>query len=145
MHGGASTGPRTAEGLERLRAARTTHGRGTAAMRAQHRFRLTFLRRGRVQLAAYQKEARLPPAAQARLHALPPELAMPPYPPPDQPPPSRAEERAIATAEAEALAPWKLAIGLARASRHAGGSAPAAAAGIDRIFRRLPPVPTPPW
>ena len=26
MHGGASTGPRTAEGLERLRAARTKHG-----------------------------------------------------------------------------------------------------------------------
>jgi hypothetical protein len=26
MHGGKSTGPRTAEGLERLRAARTIHG-----------------------------------------------------------------------------------------------------------------------
>ena len=26
MHGGASTGPRTAEGLERIRAARTKHG-----------------------------------------------------------------------------------------------------------------------
>lgn len=26
MHGGASTGPRTAEGLEQLRAARTRHG-----------------------------------------------------------------------------------------------------------------------
>ncbi len=26
MHGGASTGPRTADGLERLRAARTRHG-----------------------------------------------------------------------------------------------------------------------
>lgn len=26
MHGGASTGPRTTEGLERLRAARTRHG-----------------------------------------------------------------------------------------------------------------------
>ena len=33
MHGGASTGPRTAEGLERLRAARTTHGRRTAENR----------------------------------------------------------------------------------------------------------------
>ena len=135
MHGGASTGPRTAEGLERLRAARTTHGRTTAAARRLHRFRLTFLRRGRVQLAAYQQEARLPPAAQARLHALPPELAMLPYPSPDQPLPSRAEERAIATAEAEALAPWKLAIALARASRHTGGLPPAAARGIRR---RLP-------
>ena len=26
MHGGASTGPRTAEGLERIRQARTMHG-----------------------------------------------------------------------------------------------------------------------
>jgi hypothetical protein len=32
MHGGASTGPRTAEGLERIRKARTTHGGRTAEM-----------------------------------------------------------------------------------------------------------------
>jgi hypothetical protein len=32
MHGGASTGPRTAEGLERVRTARTTHGLRTAEM-----------------------------------------------------------------------------------------------------------------
>jgi hypothetical protein len=32
MHGGRSTGPRTAEGLERIRAARTTHGLRTAEM-----------------------------------------------------------------------------------------------------------------
>jgi hypothetical protein len=32
MHGGASTGPRTAEGLERIRAARTIHGRYSAEM-----------------------------------------------------------------------------------------------------------------
>jgi hypothetical protein len=32
LHGGASTGPRTAEGLERIRQARTTHGRRTAEM-----------------------------------------------------------------------------------------------------------------
>ena len=32
MHGGASTGPRTSEGLERIRNARTTHGRRTAEM-----------------------------------------------------------------------------------------------------------------
>ncbi len=31
-HGGASTGPRTSEGLERIRKARTTHGRRTAEM-----------------------------------------------------------------------------------------------------------------
>ena len=33
LHGGKSTGPRTAEGLERLRAARTTHGRYSAETR----------------------------------------------------------------------------------------------------------------
>src|SRR4051812_34911024 len=32
IHGGASTGPRTAEGLERIRTARTTHGQRTAEM-----------------------------------------------------------------------------------------------------------------
>ena len=34
MHGGASTGPRTAEGLERIRVARTIHGRYSAENRA---------------------------------------------------------------------------------------------------------------
>src|SRR3954451_16974305 len=33
IHGGASTGPRTGEGLERIRAARTTHGLRTAEMK----------------------------------------------------------------------------------------------------------------
>jgi hypothetical protein len=32
MHGGASTGPRTPEGLARIRAAQTTHGLRTAEM-----------------------------------------------------------------------------------------------------------------
>src|SRR3954466_1055051 len=32
IHGGASTGPRTAAGLERMRAAKTTHGLRTAEM-----------------------------------------------------------------------------------------------------------------
>ena len=33
LHGGRSTGPRTAEGLERLRVARTKHGRYSAENR----------------------------------------------------------------------------------------------------------------
>jgi hypothetical protein len=37
MHGGASTGPRTAEGIERIRAARTKHGRYSAATIAARR------------------------------------------------------------------------------------------------------------
>ena len=36
MHGGTSTGPRTAEGLERIRAARTIHG-GYGAEMAEFR------------------------------------------------------------------------------------------------------------
>ena len=33
LHGGASTGPRTAEGIERIRASRTKHGAYSAAMK----------------------------------------------------------------------------------------------------------------
>ena len=33
MHGGCSTGPKTAEGIERIRKARTKHGRYGASMR----------------------------------------------------------------------------------------------------------------
>jgi len=39
MHGGASTGPKTATGLERSRKARWRHGRRTAAARAAARER----------------------------------------------------------------------------------------------------------
>jgi hypothetical protein len=37
MHGGASTGPRTPEGLQRLAKARTVHGRYGAEMRELRR------------------------------------------------------------------------------------------------------------
>lgn len=37
MHGGMSTGPRTAEGIERIRAARTKHGRYSQASIARRR------------------------------------------------------------------------------------------------------------
>ncbi len=41
MHGGKSTGPRTAEGLERIRQARTVHGAyGAEARRFRERVRL---------------------------------------------------------------------------------------------------------
>jgi hypothetical protein len=36
LHGGKSTGPRTAEGIERIRRAVTTDGRYTKAARAEH-------------------------------------------------------------------------------------------------------------
>jgi len=37
MHGGKSTGAKTAEGIERIRAARTKHGRYSAASIARRR------------------------------------------------------------------------------------------------------------
>jgi hypothetical protein len=43
-HGGASTGPRTAEGLARLRAARTKHGRYAAEAVAFRRWVAGLLR-----------------------------------------------------------------------------------------------------
>src|SRR5271167_4229214 len=46
--GGRSIGPRTAEGMARLRAARTTHGAYSAETRARNRYGLTALRRGLV-------------------------------------------------------------------------------------------------
>ncbi len=143
MHGGRSTGPRSAEGLERLRAARTTHGRYAAPSRVGYRFRLMFLRRSRVHLQARRLEAYLPAPAAARLRAMPPELAMPPYPPRDQPPPSRARERDMIRQEATALAPWKCAIALARMQRQALPIPDDAARQFARLFATLPPLPQP--
>ena len=37
MHGGISSGPRTAEGIERIRASRTKHGRYSQAAIAERR------------------------------------------------------------------------------------------------------------
>jgi hypothetical protein len=37
LHGGLSTGPRTAEGIERIRRAVTKHGRFSAEAKAEHR------------------------------------------------------------------------------------------------------------
>ena len=63
MHGGRSTGPRTAEGLARLRAARTIHGRYSAQARAHERHMLAVFRRGQVLLAAVRCGDRLPPTS----------------------------------------------------------------------------------
>jgi len=56
MHGGKSTGPRTAEGLARLRAARTTHGYYTAESKAARRRVAALIAEARALLAA-QREA----------------------------------------------------------------------------------------
>jgi hypothetical protein len=60
MHGGRSTGPRTPEGMIRLRTARTIHGAYSAETRALNRRSLTALRRGRIDNAAIHHIDRLP-------------------------------------------------------------------------------------
>jgi hypothetical protein len=111
MHGGGSTGPRTAEGLARLRAARTTHGGYTPEARAFQRHVLTTLRRNQTFVVAMRYRDRLPPGLAERLLTLPPELALPPYPAAGL---SVAEDRILLHAEREALAPWKDAIAAAK-------------------------------
>jgi hypothetical protein len=112
MHGGRSTGPRTPEGLARLRAARTIHGHYDAATRARDRFYPTAARRGALWRAAIDYFDRLPPELQARLDRTPPELQLPTFP---AEPLAAAQEPMARRAEAEALAPWRAAIKAARA------------------------------
>jgi hypothetical protein len=126
MHGGRSTGPRTAEGMTRLRAARTVHGAYSAATRARNRYGLTALRRGLVGNDAVRCLDRLPPDFSARLMRMPPELMPPPCPSGGLTP---AEDRAVLRAEADALAPWRAAIAQAGLAGWAGRARPAAIAG----------------
>jgi hypothetical protein len=128
MHGGRSTGPRTPEGMARLRTARTVQGAYGAESRARNRYDLTALRRGQVGNAAVHHFDRLPPHLAARLMQIPSEL-MPP------PPPSRgltpAEDRAALRAEAAALAPWRAAIAQAGQATKATPAATASRPGIS--------------
>ena len=63
MHGGASTGPRTAAGLARIRAARTQPGRFSAVARAFERWRRQYVANG-------YRSARAMTEARARAHFL---------------------------------------------------------------------------
>ena len=60
MHGGKSTGPRTRDGVERIRAARTSHGFWSQDGRAFRRFCSALLRNVRqlMQLTADQEALR---------------------------------------------------------------------------------------
>ena len=138
MHGGRSTGPRTAEGLARLRNARTIHGRYGAEARASDRNMLAIFRSGQVLLEAVRCMDRLPPELAARLNRMPPVLIPPPCPSSGL---SRAEYRALIRAEAEALAPWKLAIAAARAARRCEAAARLGAGAIAAIPRSEPHAP----
>jgi hypothetical protein len=120
MHGGRSTGPRTQEGLVRLRAARTIHGDDGAEARALNRFRLTLLRRARVDIAAQHYQGHLPPAFVARLYGYAPELMPPPRPTGGI---TAEQDRVRRRAVAAALAPWKRAIAAARAAERAARAA----------------------
>jgi len=120
MHGGRSTGPRTPKGLADLRAARTIHGNDGAEARALDRFRLTTLRRIRVDSAAQRYQAYLPPAFVARLYGHAPELMPPPRPTGGI---TAEMDRVRRRAVAAALAPWKRAIADARAAERAARAA----------------------
>jgi len=80
MHGGRSTGPRTAEGFSNLATARTTHGRYGAAKRAQDRYVRTLAARMRLLAGAMRLDAFLTPALRARLVPAPAELGAPGLP-----------------------------------------------------------------
>jgi hypothetical protein len=121
MHGGRSTGPRTPKGLADLRAARTIHGFDGAEARARDRWRLTFLRRARVDAGAQRYQAYLPPAVVARLHGYAPELMPPPLPTGGGI--TAAQDRVRRRAVAAALVPWKRAIADARAAERAARAA----------------------
>ena len=84
MHGGKSTGPRTAEGRARMAAAHTTHGRFAAcgaAERAERRYMRTMVVRTRLLAEALRLRAFLPPGMAALLERqVPPALRAPRYP-----------------------------------------------------------------
>jgi hypothetical protein len=72
LHGGKSTGPRTAEGLARLAAANTTHGDCAQAghgakLRVADKHHRVLARRARLKVAAYKYLPWLPRAFAARL------------------------------------------------------------------------------
>ncbi len=51
LHGGLSTGPKTPEGIERIRRAATKHGRSSQAAKAERRHLSQLLRDSRAVLA----------------------------------------------------------------------------------------------
>jgi hypothetical protein len=116
MHGGRSTGPRTAEGLARLRAARTVHGRYNAERRAFNRCILSIARRGQVYRAVLDCLDRLPPELAARFEQMQWELVTSLSQAGSI---TAAQDRALQRAEAEALAPWKAATAVVRQAARA--------------------------
>jgi hypothetical protein len=140
MHGGRSTGPRTEDGMARMRAARTVHGAYGATTRAINRHNLTVLRRGRVEVDAVRCLYRLPPVLADRLARMPPELLPPPYPDGGLTP---TQDRRVQREEVEALGPWRRAIAAAKqvarvVAAQAEAHAPVSAAETDDTPQSAP-------
>ncbi len=55
LHGGLSTGPKTPEGIERIRRAVTKHGRFSAAAKAERLHSQKLLRECRAMLAGFRE------------------------------------------------------------------------------------------
>jgi hypothetical protein len=56
LHGGLSTGPKTAEGIERIRRAVTKHGRYSGAAKAERRLLRDLMEEWRAKLAEVESE-----------------------------------------------------------------------------------------
>jgi len=136
MHGGRSTGPRTLEGLQRLRHARLAQGARSAEFRAQDFLIDGMCRYGRLRCAVMDCRAWLPPEFAQRVSPslpFPPELETPVFTPG---PMTVAEERARRREQESTLAPWRRAIAQARQARRDAWHARAAA----RAARATPPT-----
>ncbi len=154
MHGGGSTGPRTAEGMARMIAAKTTHGKygaDGAAARAQDRHLRMVAARIRLLSALSRLLVCLPAEMAARMaQGVPPELRAPMHPSQvaflarraadggreggaaELAPRAREKEREMARAEREVQAPWRAAIAFARVARRAARRAQV----VERVERR---------
>ncbi|HET6238330.1 MAG TPA: HGGxSTG domain-containing protein, partial [Acetobacteraceae bacterium] len=143
IHGGTSTGPRTAGGLAKLAVAPTTRGDYSAASWASDRYHWTLAVPLRLLVAARRQQAFLPPDVAARLAMVPAELSAPVlYSQTAKPeittktlrsggrdargrftararavPRGRAAELEAARADRAALVPWRTAIAAARLAR----------------------------
>ncbi len=136
IHGGASTGPRTAVGLARMVAAKTTHGRfavSGAPKRLDWRFARTVVARIRLTAEATMLQEYLPAGMAARLDSVPEELLAPKHP-------SQVAFEALQAAAGCTSVPARLGLGRrARARLGAGGRVVdgAAAALHGRATERL--------
>ena len=145
IHGGNSTGPRTAKGLASLAAAHTKGGAYTAANRARQRYVRKAALRLRLFTTALDLRAYMPPDVAARLATVPAELSAPVHysqtPDPQFPtetlwsggrdargrfmarprpaPRGRAAELRDARVDRAALVPWRAAIAAAKLVKRA--------------------------